>query len=125
MFDLSIGHSWPWHFALPLDKPLCYYQVDQFFPISVAEHAVYSPAGKWGVLTSHENHAVIGGPSTFVEAVFSNLEDSEDFHLQSFLSIWKDNRERLGYDVDWLLPFFTHLYGQQRARKLLKENDLL
>lgn len=33
------------------------------------ENSLYSPSGHWGLIISHENHAVLGGTTQFIEQV--------------------------------------------------------
>ncbi len=37
------------------------------------ENAIYSTKGTWGVIISREQHALIGGPPRFIEALKANL----------------------------------------------------
>lgn len=49
----------------------------------VLENAVYSPRSSWGVMLSHEDHAIIGGSSQFIE------------HVKSFYPHWRADLEEL------------------------------
>jgi hypothetical protein len=46
----------PWHWYVPLREAAIY--VSEIFPI---ENAIYSVNGKWGIICSEEDHAVVGG----------------------------------------------------------------
>ena len=39
--------------------------------------ALFSPAGTWGVLVSHEDHAVLGGPPEFMRMVAAEFPATE------------------------------------------------
>ena len=87
------------------------------------ENAIYSTNGLWGLIISHEDHAVIGGPPRFIEGITRNLPDVGG-QIREFLATWKDNRDRLGYEIDWLPRHLTHVYGTERAQSLLAEAGL-
>lgn len=90
----------------------------------IMENAIYSTQGSWGLVISHEQHAVVGGPPRFIEALKANLPGGES-QVHEFLDTWKDNRDRLGYQIDWLQRLLAHVYGADRAQRLLVEADLL
>jgi len=83
------------------------------------ETAHYSPKGAWGLMFSHEEHAVVGGSAPFAESLFRSLGITDDQSVRAFLTRWLDDRESLGVPLDWIGPFLTHLYGADRAREWL------
>lgn len=87
------------------------------------ESSIYSSNAIWGLIISHEQHAVIGGSLNFFEMFRTNLPDWES-QTQEFLSLWKYNRDRLGSDVEWLPKFLAHVYGKEKAQRLLSDVDL-
>lgn len=52
---------------------------------SLMESSIYSINATWGLIISHEQHAVIGGPLNFFEMLRTNLPDLEN-QIQEFLS---------------------------------------
>jgi len=44
--------------------------------------------------------------------------------LKEFLATCKYNRDELGYDFSWLPKFLEHLYGRERALRLLRETGM-
>jgi hypothetical protein len=84
--------------------------------IDVMENAIYSTAGTWGLLISHEQHALVGGPPLFVSSLRGQLDRD---HLGNFLSFWRENLERFQSDLSWLAPLLKHLYGPGEAARLL------
>jgi len=87
-----------------------------WFPLM--ENAIYSTTGLWGIVISHEWHAVLGGSKRFIEAYKANLPGAEN-EVFDFLTLWKDNKERLGSNTDWLPKLLAHVYGQDEAHNLL------
>lgn len=89
--------------------------------IDVMENAIYSTAGTWGLLISHEQHALIGGPPLFVSSLRGQLDRD---HQGDFLSFWRENLERFQSDLFWLAPLLEHLYGSGEAARLLQRARL-
>lgn len=89
--------------------------------IDIMESAIYSTAGTWGLLISHEQHAVAGGSPLFVSSLREQLARD---HLGDFLSFWRENLERFQSDLSWLAPLLEHLYGSGEAVRLLRRARL-
>lgn len=89
----------------------------------VLENAVYSERGTWGLMFSHERHAVLGGPSEFVQVVAQELPKLTD-QVENFIATWKKNQKRLGSNVEWLPGLLRHVYGDEQAQKLMTKADL-
>lgn len=86
---------------------------------ALLEHALYSPQGAWGLLTSDAEHAVVGGPTDFIEDLLSAIPRSEDEMLEEWLDYWR-RFHAVGTDVSWLPANLTHLLGHDRALQALK-----
>lgn len=87
------------------------------------ENAIYSINGTWGIIISHEQHAVVGGPNIFIDALKTNMPDIEN-QVQEFVSAWKYNRDHLGSEIGWLPQLLIHVYGMEKSQKLLINADL-
>ena len=85
------------------------------------ETAVVSPTGRWGILISHEGHAVVGGSTAFVETLVERLSESSDqggesipvrdqvgVFLREVRDGWRD-------PMAWLPAHLSHVYGKERA----------
>ena len=83
--------------------------------VGVLENAIYSPSGQWGLIVSHEQHAVAGGSRLFLDALASHFPDF-DSSLEQFLQTWAEYRQRRKADTSWLEALLTHVYGRERAR---------
>jgi hypothetical protein len=82
------------------------------------ENAIFSPAGRWGLIFSHESHALLGSCRRFIEVFRQHLWRSEADQTLDFLQLWKKQRA-WGASVDWIEPMLQHLYGAERAQELL------
>jgi len=92
------------HFEISLDTT--YYEYEK---INIClENALYSPVGEWGVMISHESHAVLGGSKDFVNS------------FKQFYPDWKNDQkkflENFGYwskivktDLSWIQPFIDYV----------------
>lgn len=87
------------------------------------ETAIYSTHGSWGLISSHEWHAVVGGPNRFIETLAAKFPEVMT-QTQNFLAAWKNNRDRYGVKIDWLPNLLAHLYGPETSHKLLMEAEL-
>lgn len=88
--------------------------------VGVLENAVYSPIGQWGMLISHEQHAVLGGSERFMQEMAARFPAFQE-SLGEFLTYWSENSRRHNADVDWVAPLLSHLYGESRARQVSLE----
>lgn len=74
----------------------------------VIENALYSSSGSWGILLSHELHALLVCRQSFWDAFkkrYPNWKRDQD----EFIESWQYNEKELGSDVKWLKPFLAHL----------------
>ncbi|MEJ7567735.1 MAG: hypothetical protein WKF41_05660 [Gaiellaceae bacterium] len=83
----------------------------------VLEHLLYSPEGKWGVVTSHGDFALVGGTQTVIDAVRGGITADEELMTRAFVRDWRDIGRR-GGEIGWLLPLLVHLYGEARTHEL-------
>jgi hypothetical protein len=78
-------------------------------PIAI-ENAIYSPQGLWGVLVSHEDHAVIGGTKHFIER-FKKCYPHWREDLVKFKKMWVYNSSVYNSNLDWFQKLIFHIYG--------------
>lgn len=57
----------------------------------IVENAVYSKNGKWGILISHENHAIVGGCESFINSLKANYQCWEN-DIVEIKDCWKDSK---------------------------------
>jgi hypothetical protein len=109
-----------WHFSftdmdayLSLDYP------------SILEHTLYSPSGRWGLMISHEDHALLGGTWTFFKTMKKIIPGFDDIRqVHGFLAYWEYWWKRCEADISWIPGLLTHVYDAKTARQLLTEADL-
>ena len=84
---------------------------------AVYETALYSPGGTWGVLVSRDIHALIGGTRGFMRELSARIPaiESEVHEL-----ICRFRQASDGSNPAWLQPLLRHVYGPERARRLLE-----
>ena len=61
---------------------------------------------------------------SFMEVLKTSLPDMEN-QIQEFLATWKDNRDRLGSKIEWLPGLLAHVYGSEKAKRLLVDAGLV
>ncbi|MBI1762687.1 MAG: hypothetical protein HYR56_14730 [Acidobacteria bacterium] len=76
-------------------------------PLSV-ENALYSLNGEWGILVSHEDHALLVSRFSFWEHFQRKYPQWKDDH-EKFIEFWRQNVREYGSDVGWLKIFLAHL----------------
>lgn len=86
------------------------------------ETAIYSKKGTWGVIISHEWHAVLGGSEEFIREFGKYLNFEQE--LEKFLKTWQFNQVHSKSNIDWLPKLMNHVYGSERTQKLLLKYGL-
>jgi hypothetical protein len=120
---VEYGNNKAWWFSLsdlaPAKEP------SSFGPS--VETAVVSPTGRWGILISHERHAVVGGSPAFVETLVERLPGSSDRGGESIPTrdqvrvFLREVRDGWHEPMAWLPGHLTHVYGKECAEALLRE----
>jgi hypothetical protein len=72
------------------------------------DNALYSENGSWGVLISHELHALLVCDEQFWQVFKVRYSDSEN-DFAEFIEYWHRIREEAGTDTKWLPTFVAHL----------------
>jgi hypothetical protein len=118
----DVPYHWYFHFS----------ELNEYDSLNYAfvlEHVLYSPDGRWGIMLSHEQHALLGGSSAFVDSMCKIIPGFDDLkQVLTFLSDWKYYATGRGADVSWIPGLLTQVYGAQTAQQLLAEasfTDLL
>jgi len=79
--------------------------------VGVLENAIYSPRGIWGVLISHEDHAIVGAKEQrFIDVLKTHFPEFSAAR-DEFLAYWSDVKARREADVSWLPSLLQHVYG--------------
>ena len=74
----------------------------------IFENALYSKNGTWGIIISHENHAVISGSNDFIE-LFKDLYSGWIQDFKNFIEMWKYNKNHYNSNLSWLPDFLEYI----------------
>ncbi len=91
--DRNWGH---WSCDLPSYEEYC--ELDL-----TLENALYSKDGRWGVLISHEMHALIGGTEVFMTALGDHYQGWAN-DLRKLRDAWSDNA-----NANWIEPTISRM----------------
>jgi hypothetical protein len=83
------------------------------------EMAHYSTTGKWGVLTTSSQIALVGGSQMFAASLERKLDNDFEENARRFLHDYFADAQIGGWKTDWLPPLMTHLFGADAASTLL------
>jgi hypothetical protein len=104
--------------------PYCNSRVWSLLKMSDLYFCLFSESGKWGLLTTIDDHAFLGGSSKFIQAVKSYFPEIEQEACE-YLKECKIEQMYEEIDVQWLQQVLTHVYDSTIAENLLKEAELL
>ena len=121
----------PWHWYIPFSEFNSAYvenkkEFDEFGMrhVFALENVLYSPQGKWGIMFSHEGHALLGSSQSFIEEIQKAIPDL-DLQVYEFLKYWKYCKDNYSSaETAWLPELLAQVYGQENAEKMLRENGL-
>lgn len=83
--------------------------LEEYMSIGVfIENALYSPSGSWGILLSHEDHALLVCQPSFWDAFQSRYPNWRQ-DLEQFIELWRFHEKERDVDVGWLEPLLDHL----------------
>lgn len=94
------------HWILDLNE----FEAYKHIPL-LMEYALYSLKGEWGLIVSHELHAVLGGSTRFMNG-FKSAYPEWKKEREEFLELWAENRVKYGSDISWLPGLLMHVYGE-------------
>lgn len=72
------------------------------------ENALYSPNGTWGIIISHESHAVFGGCKDMI-ATFKRFYPNWMNDQKKFLEYFEYWAKLSGSDLKWIKPFMEYI----------------
>jgi hypothetical protein len=85
-------------------------RVDRLEPIGIPlERVLYSPQGKWGVM-SYDPFSIVGGTAEFVECVKREYRHWQS-DLYEFVKSMREAGSQRGMDISWVQPLLSSLYG--------------
>lgn len=80
-----------------------YLSIDLFM-----ENAIYSASGTWGILLSHELHALFVSSDGFWNNFSKNYRNWKR-DIQDFVKLWERWKVNRGVDISWLPTLLNHL----------------
>ncbi|MCP9492037.1 MAG: hypothetical protein MSC31_19500 [Solirubrobacteraceae bacterium MAG38_C4-C5] len=83
----------------------------------IAESALWSTFGTWGILLSHRQHVVVGGPRSFVHPLSREINAADDGVIR-FVQDMAKGADVLAGD-GWLRHLLRHVYGSEQSEYLL------
>jgi hypothetical protein len=85
--------------------------------------AMFGSNGGWGVVTSDEEFALVGGDEQVVAKIVARLPEHPTEMIDQLIEDVDDLYERLGIKTEWLFKVLQHVVGSARAREYLKNHD--
>lgn len=115
---------YPYHWYIPWADVSHYRDGSDIFGAIISASVLYSPQGKWGIMTSHEHYGLLGGTQEFVDGVRQLVPDLDE-QIYGFLEYWQNCKTYYkGAKTDWIPGLLTQVYGEQTAQKLLQSANL-
>ncbi|QHZ51037.1 hypothetical protein ERICV_01887 [Paenibacillus larvae subsp. larvae] len=73
----------------------------------VLENAMYSQSARWGIIISHESHAIVGGNEEFI-GKFKETYPAWKNSLNNFIEQWEYNQKYYKSNLEWLPSFLSY-----------------
>jgi hypothetical protein len=102
---------------IPLKYWEKYFELPGLYQVLV--NAIFSKSGTWGILFTTDFFAFSGGKPEFMEVLKQKWPNSIQKQTINFLKYKKSEKERFGWDIDWVINFTEQLYGKEEAKKYL------
>lgn len=93
--------------------------------MSGLDFCLFSESGKWGLLTTIDDHAFLGGSSEFMQTIknyFPYIQQEVHEYLHN-LKLEQLDGEKI--DIPWLKKVLTHVYGAEVAKQMLIDSNLI
>lgn len=84
-------------------------------------YVIFSPSGKWGVIFSFDQFALLGCNDEFAQIIEKTYPQIRT-EVYDFLSYWKDYEKEVYVCTTWIPQLLYHLYGKKRGKQLMSEN---
>jgi hypothetical protein len=88
-----------------------------FASAAIVEHFLFSPEGRWGLVTSDGEYALVGGAESFIDNLRGLLQYNELDTTSLFVSDWREIA-KTGADAAWVHDVLEHVFGHARAQEL-------
>jgi hypothetical protein len=117
LFDVEQWTKFGWdrkrreYWLLSLDDYEAYENPPDDANIVIIQNAIVSTSGRWGMVISDENHAIVGGSKEFVSRFLDALQVNKNEMRNLWLRHWHRNQKELGYETSWLSRQVDELTG--------------
>ena len=93
--------------------------------ISNSNFCLCSTNGNWGLLTTFDDHAFLGGTSEFMQAVKSYFPDIEQEVYEYLRDLRLEQMDGEKINIKWLRQVLSHVYGSTIAEQMLIDSSLI
>ena len=73
----------------------------------ILENAIYSTKGTWGIIISHEEHAILAADKNFM-SIFKNEYTCYKNDIENFKETWINNNKEYGSDISWIKNILSY-----------------
>ncbi|MBC6430007.1 hypothetical protein FM036_03760 [Nostoc sp. HG1] len=90
------------------------------------ESVIFSPQGKWALMSSFERYAILAGTQNFIQNFSKHFSDI-DKQIFGYLKIFRECINMDGIEkvnIAWLGDFLKSVYGIEKAKEILKVSEL-
>jgi hypothetical protein len=90
------------------------------------ECVIFSPQGKWALMSSFERYAILAGTQNFIQNFSKHFSDI-DKQIFGYLKIFRECLNMDGIEkvnIAWLGDFLKSVYGIEKAEEILKVSEL-
>lgn len=116
------------HWWIPFEEVSIYLSIDtNTFGLSYQlESVIFSPQGKWALMSSFERYAILAGTQNFIQSFSKHFSDI-DGQIFGYLKIFRECINKDGIEkvnIAWLGDFLKSTYTIEKAREILKKSEL-
>lgn len=104
-----------YHWNIPLDDAKDYGR-----ELHYLENAAYSEDGKWGMIFSQDEHAILACTPELMRELEKRIPDIHE-QVYKFFELMKSYRIDYKIFHDWLKPLLVHVYGEEKGNELYRE----
>lgn len=116
------------HWWIPFEEISTYLSIDtNTFGLSYQlESVIFSPQGKWALMSSFERYAILAGTQDFIQNFSEHFSDI-DRQILGYLKIFRECINKDGIEkanIAWLGNFLKSVYTIEEAKEILKISEL-
>jgi len=116
------------HWWIPFEEISTYLSIDtNTFGLSYQlESVIFSPQGKWALMSSFERYAILAGTQDFIQNFSEHFPDI-DRQILGYLKIFRECINKDGIEkanIAWLGNFLKSVYTIEEAKEILKISEL-